>query len=433
MLFVLPFTRGRRLSPHVLALFHPILPAPGFPCSCDCSTCPAFGWDTVNFHHSTWFLDSWPNFGSIGVFGLLVNSTWEHRGLLCFWAQQGGNWGCRRNWEGAEAGQLIPVIQRDIPCPGPSCSAIKPGEKEEMCWETFGAVLFFFPIKLCMTGLCFPGNGIQGYKHLACRELTPCPAFCALSCCFTSDIIFISTFFSLHCCPDPSLQGGNAPAKPQFHRVDPTGTREAAARFGANLSYKMGLCCGFSSRTRVVSVWGSPSKQEHREQGQKQALPLHAAFWEWLLSQHDFESEVCVSKISKGGSELQQLEICFDCTLINFLGRGWDALILQKCGTVFFVLLWSFPSCILAKTFKSESTVDFQFQFILGSNSNPKNGIFVAILWPFQWSLFYWPRVSDKGEPPGKSSSKINFGWKNGKERGKAIKQLWENWFSLGE
>lgn len=38
--------------------------------------------------------------------------------------------------------------------------------------------------------------------------------FCALSCYFTSETIFISTF-SL-CCFDLSLQGGNATAKPQF-------------------------------------------------------------------------------------------------------------------------------------------------------------------------------------------------------------------------
>lgn len=87
--------------------------------------------------------------------------------------------------------------------------------------------------------------------------------------------------------------------------------------------------------------------------------------WLWIWG------SICVRRIYKGGSKLQQLEIYFDYTLINFLGREWDTIILQKCAKVFFVLFWSFQSCILAKTLKS-SIMNFQFQFILGPNSNPK-------------------------------------------------------------
>lgn len=87
--------------------------------------------------------------------------------------------------------------------------------------------------------------------------------------------------------------------------------------------------------------------------------------WLWIWC------SIYVRKIYKGGSELQQLEMYFDYTLINFLGKGWDTIILQKCAKVFFVLFWSFQSCILAKTLKS-SIMNFQFQFILGPNSNPK-------------------------------------------------------------
>lgn len=88
--------------------------------------------------------------------------------------------------------------------------------------------------------------------------------------------------------------------------------------------------------------------------------------WLWIWG------SVYVRKVSKGGSELQQLEMYSDYTLINFLGRGWDTIIWQKCAQVFFGLFWSSQSCVLAMTFKSSI---MKFQFILGPNSNPKRNI----------------------------------------------------------
>lgn len=115
--------------------------------------------------------------------------------------------------EGAEPGQLIPVIQRDIPCPGASCSARKAREKEEMEWEMFRAVVFVSPMKIVHDGvvLCWEWPNIwdTGNELLALL-------LCALSCSFTSETIFKPSLSQPCSHVDPSLQGGNATAKPQF-------------------------------------------------------------------------------------------------------------------------------------------------------------------------------------------------------------------------
>lgn len=82
-----------------------------------------------------------------------------------------------------------------------------------MGWETFRAVVFVFPIKAVQDRAPlsweWPDLWDTGNELLALL-------LCALSCCFTSENIFISTLSCLHCCTDPTLQGGNATAGSQF-------------------------------------------------------------------------------------------------------------------------------------------------------------------------------------------------------------------------
>lgn len=157
-----------------------------------------------------------------------------------------------------------------------------------------------------------------------------------------------------------------------------TVTYEVSAWFVVNNSYRgFVLVCVlffFSLPYCVISLWGSSIKQRYRKNNRDksrycQLMQLMRTAvqltWRWIWG------SIYVRKIYKGGSELQQLEIHFDYALINFLGRGWDTIILLKCAKAFFVLFWSFQSCILAKTLES-SVTNFRSLFIWRPNSNPK-------------------------------------------------------------
>jgi len=64
--------------------------------------------------------------------------------VLLIISHQGVGWGCTRNWEGTQLGQLTPTDQRDIPCHITSCSAYKADGRRKKRW-TWEVMAFVFP------------------------------------------------------------------------------------------------------------------------------------------------------------------------------------------------------------------------------------------------------------------------------------------------
>ena len=100
---------------------------------CDCA---GFGWDRVNFLHSSWYgatfwICAGNSVGNTAMFQLLLSSAYtESRPFLLLTPpHQRVGWGCT-SWEGTQLGQLTPTDQRDIPYHMMSCSAYKAGEEE---------------------------------------------------------------------------------------------------------------------------------------------------------------------------------------------------------------------------------------------------------------------------------------------------------------
>ena len=61
------------------------------------------------------------------LLSLRISHTESRPSLLLTLPHQLVGWGCRRRWEGTQAGQLTPPAPRDIPYHVTSCSAIKLG------------------------------------------------------------------------------------------------------------------------------------------------------------------------------------------------------------------------------------------------------------------------------------------------------------------
>ena len=84
--------------------------------------CAGFGWDRVNFLHSSsygavFWICAGNSADNTGMFSLLLSSAYtESRPFLLLTPpHQRGGWGCTRSWEGTQRGQLTPTDQRDIP------------------------------------------------------------------------------------------------------------------------------------------------------------------------------------------------------------------------------------------------------------------------------------------------------------------------------
>jgi len=102
------------------------------------SFCAGFGWDRVNFLHSSqsgamFWICAEHSVDNTGMFLLLLSSAHTESGpfLLLTPPHQRVGWRCRRSWEGTQPVQLTPTDQRDIPCRMASCSAYKAGRGEE--------------------------------------------------------------------------------------------------------------------------------------------------------------------------------------------------------------------------------------------------------------------------------------------------------------
>ena len=91
-----------------------------------CSAC--FGWDRVNFLHSSWYgamfwICAENSVDNSGMFSLLLSSAYtaSRPFLLLTPPHQRVGWGCTRSWEGTQLGQLTPTDKRGIPCHMTSC------------------------------------------------------------------------------------------------------------------------------------------------------------------------------------------------------------------------------------------------------------------------------------------------------------------------
>ena len=113
--------------------------------------CAGFDWNRVNFFHSSYYgtmfwICAENSIDNTGVFSLLLSRAYTQSRpfLLLTPPHQRAGWGCTRNWEGTQSGQLSPTDQRDIPYHMTSCSAYKAGGKRRN-GGTFRGMVFVFP------------------------------------------------------------------------------------------------------------------------------------------------------------------------------------------------------------------------------------------------------------------------------------------------
>ena len=104
-------------------LYHP---------KCFLEHCAGFGWDTVNFLHSSWYgavcwICAENSVDNPGMFSFLLSSAYTEPRPLLPLTPPASSWGCTRSWEGTQLGQLTPTDQRDIPYHMTSWSAYKAG------------------------------------------------------------------------------------------------------------------------------------------------------------------------------------------------------------------------------------------------------------------------------------------------------------------